>query len=285
MAKLLKGAEAAGKITESLQQRTAELKDRGIKPCLAIVRVGEREDDIAYERGAMKRCEKIGIEVRNIRLPQNVEQDILIYEIDKLNHEEAVHGVLLLRPLPKQIDDNAVCTALDPDKDADGITAGSLAGVYSSQAKGYAPCTAQACIELLKHYEIPLAGKHAVVIGRSLVIGKPVSMLLLSENATVTICHSRTKGLAEICKTADIIIAAAGKAGMLTAEYVRPGQTIIDVGIHENADGSLCGDAAFEEIKDIVGAITPVPGGVGAVTTAILASHVVDAAEHIGKTE
>lgn len=284
MAKLLKGADAAKKLTEELKLRADKLKERGIQPCLAVVRVGEREDDIAYERGAMKRCEKIGIEVKNIRLPQNVEQDILIYEIEKLNDDEAVHGVLILRPLPKHIDDNAVCAALDPAKDADGITAGSLAGIYAFRDTGYAPCTAQACIELLKFYDIPLAGRNAVVIGRSLVIGRPVSMLLLKENATVTVCHSKTKGLADICRNADIIIAAAGKAGMLRADHVSAGQTVIDVGIHEKADGSLCGDAAFEEIEGIVEAITPVPGGVGAVTTAILASHVIDAAERIGKT-
>lgn len=284
MAKLLKGADAAKKLSEELKQRTDELAARGIQPCLAIVRVGEREDDIAYERGAMKRCEKTGITVKNIRLPQNVEQDILIYEIEKLNCDESVHGVLILRPLPKHIDDNAVCAALDPAKDADGITEGSLAGIYSFRDTGYAPCTAQACVELLKYYDIPLAGKYAAVIGRSLVIGRPVSMLLLKENATVTVCHSKTEEIAKICRNADIIIAAAGKAGMLTADYVRPGQTIIDVGIHENEDGSLCGDAAFEEIEGIVEAITPVPGGVGAVTTTILAGHVVDAAERIGKT-
>lgn len=284
MAKLLKGAEAAKKLTEELKLRTAKLTDRGIRPCLAVVRVGERDDDIAYERGAMKRCEKIGIEVRNIVLPQNVEQDILVYEIEKLNHDDAVHGVLILRPLPRHIDDNAICAVLAPEKDADGITAGSLAGIYSFRDTGYAPCTAQACIELLKYYEIPIAGKNAVVVGRSLVIGRPVSMLLLKDNATVTICHSKTKGLAGICRNADIIIAAAGRAGMITGDYVSEGQTVIDVGIHENVDGNLCGDTAFAEIEGIVGAITPVPGGVGAMTTAILASHVVDAAERIGKT-
>lgn len=283
MAKLLKGAEAAKALTEQLITRADELKRSGIKPCLAIVRVGERDDDIAYERGAMKRCEKVGIEVRNVLLPIDITQEALIEEIEKINKDNDIHGVLLFRPLPKHIDDAAVCEALAAEKDMDGITRGSLAAIYSGRGEGYAPCTAQSCIEILKHFGIPVAGKRAVVIGRSLVIGKPVSMLLLNENATVTTCHSRSENLPQICREADIIIAAAGKAAMVTKEYVKPGQTVLDVGIHVDDEGNMCGDTAFAEIEPIVDAITPVPGGVGSVTTAILASHVIEAAEKVAK--
>ena len=279
MSKILRGTDAASALTEKLTARAAALKAAGITPCLAIVRVGDKDDDIAYERAAVKRCGKIGIAVRNVLLHDNVPQEVLIYEIDKLNNDNNVHGVLLLRPLPKHIDEAMVCEELAPSKDVDGITMGSLAAVYAGRGEGYAPCTAASCIEILKHYGIPMSGKHAVVIGRSLVIGKPVSQLLLAENATVTTCHSRTEHLQDICRSADIIIAAAGKAGMVDSDYVKPGQTVLDVGIHVDADGNMCGDAAQAEIEPIVDALSPVPGGVGAVTTAILASHVIEAAE------
>ena len=279
MAVLLKGVDAAKALTEQLKLRADKLKEAGTIPCLAIVRIGERDDDIAYERGAMKCCEKIGIDVRNITFVSDVTQDDLIAEINRLNVDNSVHGVLLLRPLPKHIDEAAVCEALSPDKDIDGITSSSHAAIYAGSGRGYAPCTAASCIEILKHYNIPISGRHAVVIGRSLVIGKPVSQLLLHEDATVTTCHSRSVNLPDICRSADIIIAAAGKAGMVTADYVRPGQTVLDVGIHVDADGNMCGDTAFTEIEPIVEDVTPVPGGVGSVTTAILASHVIDAAE------
>lgn len=279
MATLLKGAEAAKALTEKLTSRTEELKAKGVEPCLAIVRVGERDDDLSYERGAMKRCEKIGIKVKNVVLPLEITQEELIAEIEKINADDSIHGVLLFRPLPKHIDDEAVRKSLAPAKDMDGITDGSLGAVYAGTKDGYAPCTAASCVEILKHYDIPVSGKRVVVIGRSLVIGKPVSMLLLAENATVTICHSRSQNLAEICREADILVVAAGKAGMVTKDFVRQGQTVLDVGIHVDADGNMCGDTVFAEVEPIVDMITPVPGGVGSVTTAILASHVVEAAE------
>ena len=279
MATLLNGAEAAKALTEKLTSRTEELKAKGVEPCLAIVRVGERDDDLSYERGAMKRCEKIGIKVKNVVLPLEITQEELIAEIEKINADDSIHGVLLFRPLPKHIDDEAVRKSLAPAKDMDGITDGSLGAVYAGTKDGYAPCTAASCVEILKHYDIPVSGKRVVVIGRSLVIGKPVSMLLLAENATVTICHSRSQNLAEICREADILVVAAGKAGMVTKDFVRQGQTVLDVGIHVDADGNMCGDTVFAEVEPIVDMITPVPGGVGSVTTAILASHVVEAAE------
>ena len=276
---LLKGAEVAKALTETLQQETEQLKAKGVQPCLAILRVGARDDDLSYERGAMKRCEKVGIAVRSVVLPEDVTQEALMEEVRKLNEDAGVHGVLMFRPLPKHLDDEAVRAALAPAKDMDGITDGSMTAVYAGTKNGYAPCTAQACVELLKHYNIPIKGKRVVVIGRSLVIGKPVSLLLLAEHATVTICHSRSENLSDICKEADILVVAAGKTGMIGAESVRAGQVVLDVGIHANADGTLCGDTRFAEVEPVVAAITPVPGGVGAVTTAVLASHVIEAAK------
>ena len=262
MAMLLKGADAARALTEQLREQAEELKKNGTEPCLAILRVGAREDDLSYERGALKRCEKVGITVRQVVLPEDAGQQELMDNIRSLNEDERVHGVLMFRPLPKHL----------------GITDGSLAAVYAGTDSGYPPCTAAACVALLKHYNVPIKGKRVVVIGRSLVIGKPVSLLLLAEHATVTICHSRSENLPAICREADILVVAAGKAGMVGAESVRAGQIVLDVGIHVGADGNLCGDTRFAEVEPIVEAITPVPGGVGAVTTAILASHVIEAA-------
>lgn len=279
MAMLLKGAAAAKALTEELQAKTEELKQNGIEPCLAILRVGAREDDLSYERGALKRCEKVGIAVRQIILPDGVTQDELMKQIHELNADPAVHGVLMFRPLPKHLDDEAARKALDPKKDMDGITDGSMTAIYAGTNAGYPPCTAASCVALLKHYQIPIKGKRVVVIGRSLVIGKPVSLLLLAEHATVTICHSRSENLPDICREADILVVAAGKAGIVGKESVRSGQVVLDVGIHVDESGNLCGDTRFDEIEPIVEAITPVPGGVGAMTTAILASHVVAAAE------
>ena len=266
MAMLLKGAEVAKALTEELHAKTEELKKNGVEPCLAILRVGAREDDLAYERGALKRCEKVGVAVRQVVLPEDVTQDKLMESIHALGADEKVHGVLMFRPLPGHLDDEAARAALDPKKDMDGITDGSMTAVYAGTKGGYPPCTAAACVALLKHYNIPIKGKRVVVIGRSLVIGKPVSLLLLAEHATVTICHSRSENLPEICREADILVVAAGKV-------------VLDVGIHVGADGNLCGDTRFAEVEPAVEAITPVPGGVGTVTSTILASHVVEAAE------
>lgn len=277
MAKLLKGIEAAKSISARLQTEVAELKGKGIHPCLAILRVGQREDDLAYERAAMKRCESVGIAVRQVTLPETVTQSELLAEIEKINRDGGIHGCLIFLPLPKHLDEEGVRKTLSPAKDVDGITAGSLGAVYAGTGEGFAPCTAQACVELLKHYEIPLRGKRVTVMGRSLVIGKPVSMLLLNENATVTICHSRSEDLPALCREADVLVVAVGKMGLVGAEHIRPGQTVVDVGIHMDGD-TMRGDVRFDEAEPVVDAITPVPGGVGSVTTAILASHVVEAA-------
>ena len=274
MAELWKGGPVAGGLP-----RAAALEARGVTPTLAIVRVGERADDVSYETGAMKRCAKAGVAVRQYVLPADCAGERLLDTIRTVNADGGVHGCLMFRPLPDRGLEEAACKLLDPAKDVDGMTAGSLAAVFSGRGAGYPPCTAQACLELLDHYGVDLTGKRAVVVGRSLVIGKPVSMLLQSRNATVTMCHTRTKDLPGTCRGAEVLIAAAGKAGVVGADCAAPGQVVVDVGINVGAEGKLCGDVEFGAVEPIVGAITPVPGGVGAVTTAVLCKHVIEAAE------
>jgi len=280
MAQILKGADVVAALNEKMKAEIAALAEKNVFPTLAILRVGERPDDISYEKGAMKRCETVGVAVKNVILPADVDQDSLMAEVEKLNNDDKVHGVLIFRPLPKHLDQEAVCAALAPEKDIDGITEGSLAGVFTDSGKGFAPCTAQACMEILDHFEIDCKGKKAVVIGRSLVVGKPAAMMLMKKNATVTVCHTRTVDMPAVTREADIVIVAAGKMEAVTAEYFSPGQIVVDVGINWNDEkGKLCGDVKFEDAEPIVGAITPVPGGVGTVTTSVLVSHVVEAAK------
>ena len=279
MAQLLKGAEVVSALNETIKTDVASLVSRGTTPTLAILRVGEKPDDLAYERGAMKRAGTVGVAVRQIVLPETVPQEELLAEIAKINANATIHGCLMLRPLPKHIDDQCAREALLPEKDVDGITDGSLAGVFTGTKRGFPPCTAQACMEILNHYGIDPAGKSAVVIGRSLVIGKPVAMMLLQKHATVTICHTRTVDMPSVTKRAEILIVAAGREGVVGAEYVAEGQTVLDVGINFSAEGKMVGDADFAAVEPIVGAITPVPGGVGTVTTSVLMAHVVEAAK------
>ncbi len=279
MAELWKGAPAAAALTEALTARCEALKGAGVTPTLAIVRVGERPDDISYENGAMKRCAKIGVAVKRFLLPAGCSKMELIAVIEHINVNPAIHGCLMFRPLPDRDMEAAACAKLDPKKDVDGMTSASLAAVFTGKGMGYPPCTAQACVELLDHYGVDLTGKRVAVIGRSLVIGKPVSMLLQSKNATVTMCHTKTADLPAVCQSAEIVVAAAGRARLVTADCAAPGQIVIDVGINVDEDGSLCGDVDFAAVEPVVSAITPVPGGVGAVTTAVLCKHVIEAAE------
>ncbi|MEN6636785.1 MAG: tetrahydrofolate dehydrogenase/cyclohydrolase catalytic domain-containing protein [Clostridiaceae bacterium] len=279
MAQLLKGAEVVSALNETIKTDVAALASRGVTPTLAILRVGEKPDDLAYERGATKRAETVGVAIRQILLPETVSQESLLAEIARINADDTIHGCLMLRPLPKHIDDLRAREALLPEKDIDGITEGSLAGVFAGIKRGFPPCTAQACLEILKHYGIDPAGKRAVVIGRSLVIGKPVAMMLLGQNATVTICHTKTKDMPAETKRAEVLIVAAGRAGVIGAEYVTEGQVVLDVGINFDAAGKMTGDADFAAVEPIVGAITPVPGGVGTVTTSVLMAHVVEASK------
>ena len=279
MSVILKGAPVVASMNEANAARCAALREKGVVPTLAVVRVGAREDDLSYEKGVMARCAKVGVEVKQFLLPADAAQEELLGVIARINADPSIHGCLLFRPLPRQFDDRTVRAALAPEKDIDGITDGSLAGVFTNTALGYPPCTAQACLEILKFYGIPLSGRRAVVVGRSLVVGKPAAMMLDRENATVTLCNSRTRDLPEVCREADIVVVAMGKAGAVGAEHLREGQVVVDVGIHVNEEGKLCGDVRFSEAEPLVEAITPVPGGVGTATTSVLVSHVVEAAE------
>ncbi len=290
MAKLLLGKEVNEALVASLQTRTAALKEKGITPTLGIIRLGENPSDLSYEKGATKRAEEVGVAVKNYILPETATKEDVLKVIDEVNADASVHGVLMFRPLPKHLkaDQDEICNRLAPCKDVDSMTHMSNAGVFEGQDLGYAPCTPAACMEILDHYGIDCKGKNAVVIGRSLVVGKPAAMMLMGKNATVTVCHTRTVNTAEICKGADIIISAAGVLNSLTKDFVRQGQIVIDVSMNWNPEkvtskgkGGMSGDAIFDEVEPIVEAITPVPGGVGAVTTSVLMKHVVEAAEKL----
>ena len=289
MAMQLLGKEVNEKLNARIIADCEALKAKGVNPTLAIVRCGERPDDLSYEKGATKRAETLGVAVVNYVLPEDVSKEELIRTIDEINANDGIHGVLMFRPRPKHLkaDQDEICNRLDPRKDVDGMTDGSNAGVFMGKKLGFAPCTPAACMEILDHYGIDCTGKKAVVIGRSLVVGKPAAMMLMGKNATVTVCHTKTKDTAAIAREADIVISAAGVLKSLTKDYVRPGQIVVDVSINWDAEkinakggkGGIAGDAVYEEVEPIVEAITPVPGGVGAVTTSVLIGHVVEAAK------
>jgi len=279
MAKLLKGKEVVDALNIKMANQVENLKTKGVNPTLAILRVGERADNLSYERGAIKRCEQVGVTVRVEALDEDVSEEAFFEKLNELNKDDSVHGILMFRPLPKHIDGEKARNMLKAEKDVDGCTDLSLAGVFTNTKLGFAPCTAEAAMEILKHYEIALSGKKVAVIGRSLVIGRPVAMMLMHENATVTICHTRTVDVPSITKDADIVVVASGQMESVGKEFLKEGQTVIDVGISWNDEkGKLCGDVKFDEVEPIVEAITPVPGGVGGVTTSILVKHVVEAA-------
>ena len=280
MAELLKGKAVADSLTEKMAADVAALKEKGVTPTLAILRVGERDDDLSYERGAMKRCDSVGVAVRNVVLPADVDSDTFFKTLDELNHDDSVHGILMFRPLPKQLDGEKARQMLNPAKDVDGCTDGSLAGVFTNTKVGFPPCTAQAAMEILDFYGVDCKGKRAAVIGRSLVVGRPAALMLMHKNATVTVCHTKTVDMPSVTKEADILIVCAGQMRSIGAEYLKPGQVVVDVGIHFNEETQkLCGDVKFEEAEPLVGAVSPVPGGVGSVTTCVLVSHVVEAAK------
>lgn len=279
MAQLLTGKEVVASMKDDLLARVEALAARGVVPTLAIVRMGERPDDLSYERTAIKRAEGLGIAVRLFALAANATEAELEAVITQVNADDSIHGCLMFRPLPAHIDEMRICDMLAPEKDIDGISKASLAGVFTDEPHGFPPATAQACLEILDHYGIPVEGKHVVVVGRSLVIGKPVAMMLLGRNASVTVCHSKTEDLVFLTRLADIVICATGRARAYGAVYFSPGQTVLDVGINFDADGNLCGDVDFDAVEPFVGAITPVPGGLGSVTTSATLSHVVRAAE------
>lgn len=276
----LKGAFISGKIKEQVQNMLEGLN--GYVPTLAIIRVGEKPDDVSYERGAIKKMDAFGLKVRSYAFDENISDEDFKKEFAKINEDSQIDGILMLRPLPKQICEKDVEKMINPAKDLDGISPENIAKVFAGDDTGFAPCTAEAVIEVLKGYEIPMKGRNVTVVGRSMVVGKPLSMLFVKENATVTICHTKTEDLKAECKRAQILVAAAGKAKMLDGSYVGKDAVVIDVGINVDENGKLCGDVDYESLEGIASKATPVPGGVGAVTTAVLAKHLVQAAARRG---
>lgn len=276
MGQIIKGKPVADKITEELIKEVEYIKDKGISPKLAIVRVGVRPDDLAYEKGAVSRCKKIGIEPEVIELPLDISQKDFINELRKLNEDDKVHGILIFRPLPKHLDEEMIKYEIAPEKDIDCLSPVNEGKLYEDDDSGFPPCTPTAVMEMLSYYNVGVRGKDAVIIGASNVVGKPAALMLLNERATITVCHSKTKDTARVASGADILIVAVGRANLAKESFVKEGAVVIDVGINV-VDGKLCGDVDFEGAKDKAGMITPVPGGVGSVTTSILAKHVVKA--------
>ena len=275
----LGGKEVADKIVEDLKVKVEELKGKGVSPKLAILRVGNREDDLAYERGVLKRFESAGVEVEVTALDAGVSQEDLDKTFDGINSDPKVHGILVFRPLPKPLSDEHMRRTIDPGKDSDFMDIRNMENVLAGVPDCAAPCTAEAVMALIRHYGIETKGKKVTVVGRSLVIGKPVALLLTTANATVTVCHTRTADIKAECRNADIIVACCGVAKMITEDFVKPGQIVIDVGMNVDPEGRLCGDVDYDLVSEIAEAVTPVPGGVGSITTAILLKHVVNNAE------
>lgn len=273
---ILKGLPVANAINEKLMEQVKSIE--GPLPHLAIIRVGERPDDCSYERGAVKKMDKVGVRCTTYTFDADIDNDTFQAEFDKINENPDIDGILMLRPLPKQLDEKQIENKIDPRKDLDGISPLNLAKVYAGDESGYAPCTAEAVIEMLDYAGIDIKGKRVTVVGRSLVIGKPVSMLLMKRNATVTVCHTKTVDMEGTCRNAEILVAAAGAARMIKKDYVAEGAIVVDVGINVDEEGNLCGDVDFDAITDIAAIATPVPGGVGSVTTSVLAKHLVKAA-------
>ena len=279
-AEILRGAPVAEALSEQLKTRVLSLKAGGVTPCLGMIRIGEREGDLSYERSAERRCEALGIAVRKVVLPAAATQEELLSVIEGMNRDAAIHGILFFRPLPEGMDARLVSDAIAPEKDVDGIGSASMAAVYAGLEHGFFPCTAQAVVEMLRYYDLPVDGRRAVVVGRSLVTGRPAALLLLREHATVTVCHTRTRDLASIVREADIVVTATGCLNTLTEEHLRPGQIVLDIGLtYDPVREKLCGDVDHDAAERIVRCISAVPGGIGAVTSTILASHVVEAAE------
>lgn len=274
----LRGLPVVKNICADLSARIDSLKEKKVTPKLSIVRVGANPDDLSYEKGILKRFDSVGALTDIIELSPTVTQEELERTILTLNEDASVHGILLFRPLPKHLSEKKISELISIEKDVDCMSELNLAGVFSGKKDSFPPCTPQAVIELLEDYQIDLTGKNVVIIGRSVVVGKPLAMLMLGKNATVTICHTKTKNLEEICKKADILVACAGVAKMVTADYVTPSQIVIDVGINF-ADGKLCGDVDYEQVAENVAGITPVPGGIGTITSTVILKHTVRSAE------
>ena len=282
--RILKGAPVAEALSIELSERVRALGERGVVPCLGMIRIGERAGDLSYERSASKRCEALGIAIRKRFLDESGTEQELLAVIAEMNADDTVHGILFFRPLPEGMDMRAICDAIAPEKDVDGVGARSMADVYMGAEHGFFPCTAQAVMEMLHYYQIPVCGKRAVVVGRSLVTGRPAALLLLREHATVSVCHTRTEDLAALTRQADLIVTATGHINTLTREHLTRGQVVIDIGLtYDEARGKLCGDVDHEAAEEIVDAISAVPGGIGAVTSTVLCAHVIEAAETLSE--
>lgn len=272
----LRGKKVSDGIKEYVSK---ELETLSFVPKLAIVRVGENPDDMSYERGATKKLKSFGLDVASYVFPQDISDEDFKKAFKDINEDDEVTGILLLRPLPHTINEKDIENMIDPKKDLDGISPINITKVFAGDTTGFSPCTAEAVIEVLKAYDIELTGKRVTVVGRSMVVGKPVSMLLLKENATVTMTHTRTVDLKKTCSDAEIVIAAAGRAKMLNSDYCGQDAVMIDVGINVDENGKLCGDVDYATLDGKASAATPVPGGVGTITTAVLAKHLIQAAK------
>lgn len=276
MAKIIDGKHISQEIKDELKQEVAVLKASGRECALAVIQVGNDPASSVYVRNKKKACEYIGIRSLSYELDENTSEDELLALIDKLNADPSVHGILCQLPLPKHMDEDKVIKRISPEKDVDGFHPQNVGALVIGQ-QGFVSCTPAGIIQLLKHSNIQMEGKHCVVIGRSNIVGKPMALLMLRENATVTICHSRTRNLKELCKEADILIVAIGKPQFITADYVKEGAVVIDVGIHRDENNKLCGDVKYDEVEPVASAITPVPGGVGPMTIAMLMHNCVEA--------
>lgn len=278
MGEIIKGKPVGDALSEILKGECEALVKEGIQPKLAILRVGAKPNDLSYERGALKKCDTIGIVAEVTELSEDTTQEQYIEALEKLNKDSSVHGILTFRPLPKGIDEEVIKNVISPEKDVDCFSPMNTAKLMEGDKTGFPPCTPTAVVEILKHYNVPLKGANVVVLGRSMVVGKPVSMLLLGENATVTICHSKTQDLAKVCSQADVLVAGVGRARMVKADYVKEGAVVIDVGINAKPEGGgICGDVDTDDVVGKASMVTPVPAGVGSVTTSILAKHVIKA--------
>lgn len=278
---VMKGADVAAAMKERLVEETKRLTEQGILPCLGIVRVGARPDDLAYERGARKRMEAIGIGCQVTELPEDITQEEFEKEFRRVNDNPNIHGILLFRPLPAHLDEDPVREMIHPMKDVDGMSPVNIAKVFTGDESGYAPCTPEAVMEMLDYYKIDPRGKRVTVIGRSMVVGKPLSILLLKRHATITVCHTRTEELEQTCREAEVLVAAAGKAKMVSGSMVGDGAVVVDVGINVDAQGNLCGDVDYDAVQGKASYISPVPRGVGSVTSSVLAKHVVRGAAYL----
>jgi len=279
MSIVMKGSEVAGALRESIAAGVQELAGQGVTPCLAIVRVGARPDDLAYERGAVKRMASVGIRCSVTELAEDIRQEEFLERFRAVNDDPAVHGILLFRPLPRQLDEQAVRMLVNPAKDVDGMCPVNSAKVFAGDSTGFAPCTPEAVMEVLAHYGVDLTGKRVTIVGRSMVVGRPLAMLMLQKHATVTICHTRTKDLPRPAGEPRYWWPLQGRRVWSPRTSLHRGATVIDVGINVDEQGNLCGDVDYDAVAPIAAAITPVPGGIGAVTSSVLAGHVLRAAQ------